>query len=118
MPEERFLRRVVSRLYIAAGLLNWSSFALLWVRPPLLLWKLVFFGQFLLLVVGTLLFLAASYLKSGLFLWRPLLDFLIGVAIFVVLLTVAAAYARYLFWLPGAFLLGYGWSLSRPSRLC
>jgi hypothetical protein len=112
LPQER-LRRGVGRFYAAAGLLNWGSLALLWLRPPRALWKLVFFGQFLLLVAGTLLYLAASYAKSGLFEWRPLVDFLIGVALFVVLLTVAAAYARWLFWLPGAFLLGYGWRLLR-----
>ena len=119
MPQER-LRRGVGRIYVAAGLLNWGSLALLRLRLPVGLWKLVFFSQFLLLIVGSLLYLALSYARADSFDYHPLVDFLIGVALFVVLLTVSAAYAQRLFWLPGAFLIGYGlrlaYSAAEPSK--
>lgn len=108
------LRRGVGIVYVLAGLLQWGVLAGAWLRLPAPMLSRLFFGQFLFLIFGGLTYLTASFARTGRFIYHPLVDYLIGVAIFVVLLSfVALILAKGLAgpWLapaPGLFLIWYG----------
>lgn len=124
MGEALRLRRGLGAITLACGLLNAAAFAL----PRLLLlsgrlWSLIFFSQFLLLVCGGLGWLAFGYRRSRLFFAEPLIDFLLGVGVFVLLLSAvgwglsSARLGAGWSLAPGAFLIFYGYELLRGRRL-
>ena len=72
----------------------------------------LFFGQFLFLILGGFAYLASSFAASNRFEYAALSDFLVGVAAYVVVLSLAS-YSAWLAPVPGAFLLGYGLHVKR-----
>ena len=98
-------RRKVALFFVGAGLLAVALLGLLYVpgmTPQF--WSRLFFGHFLLLVNGGMLLLAVEFLKG--FDHLPLVDFLIGIAIYVLAISIVP-------WLGGLSLLGYGFARMR-----
>ena len=113
------LRRGVGAIYALSGALHCILVALHGPLPlSARLWSQLYFGHFLLLIVGGALFLTVNYFRSGLFTVEPLVNFIVGIPVFMILLTLAAGWvihggASALAFIPGAFLLAYGFRLRR-----
>jgi len=117
MTEAARLRRGVGVVYVLAGLLQWGVLAGIWLRLPAPVLSRLFFGQFLFLILGGLAYLASGFARTGTFLYEPLSDYLIGVAVYVVLLSLVAVIlgkglaGPWLAPTPGLFLIYYGFKL-------
>lgn len=124
------LRRGVGLIYVLAGLANWAEIGLALLassgRLPFSisprLWSQLFFGHFLLLVVSGLLYLTISYYVSGLFTYLALMDYLVGVPVFMIALPAILGLVIHgapaaLAFLPGGFLLAYGFGLRRGRAM-
>ncbi len=117
MTEAARLRRGVGVVYVVAGVLQWCVLAGAWLMLPAGLMSRLFFGQFLFLILGGLAYLSANYVADNKFVYEPLADFLVGVAVYVVLLSLVALIlvkglaGPWLAPAPGLFLMGYGYKL-------
>ena len=116
MPEA-VLRRAVGRLCAVFGALYLLPVAFLWIVPARLTaraWSLFFFLHFLGLVAGGIGLQAFAASRSKLFYGGPLIDFLIGVAGFMLLESLVGAALRggagpsWPALLPGLALIGFG----------
>ena len=124
------LRRGVGAVYLAAGVLHWAEMALalsaafhkLPFAIPAPLWSRLFFGHFLLLILGGSLYLAVSYFRSGLFTYLALVDYIVGIPVFMIGFPLLFGYVAGggpwpLAFVPGAFLVAYGWGLRRGRAM-
>ncbi len=119
------MRRGTGVIYILAGLAHAclmvfaSLYSLrrlhVYVSPEL--WKELYYAHFLTMVVGGLIYLGLSFKQSGIFYYEVLSDFLVGIAAFVILLTIVASLlvsGRVNAWFslaPSSLLLAYGGGL-------
>lgn len=118
----RRIRRGVGWLYVVAGLVHAANmvFASLYALRKIPFhvsaeaWTRLHFGHFLLLVGASTTYLALSFRKERLFYYEALLDFLVGVGVFIVLMTITAAIlvtgrgTPWISLIPSAFLVIYG----------
>lgn len=125
------IRRGLGIIYILSGLLHGAEmvFATLYSmgKIPLVvtarLWSQMYYAHFLFMVLAGGSFLALSYRRSGLFYPETLIDFLIGIGVFVILISlIGLALVRGLLnpWfslVPSAFLAFYGYELLQGRRL-
>jgi hypothetical protein len=130
MPEAA-LRRTLGRLAAAFGLALLLPVAYVWLSSggpaPVLLsaraWSLFFYAHFIALVAGGLGVQAACAARSGIFHGGPLIDFLLGVAGFMLLETVSGLALRggagpsWPALLPGAALFAFGLRLGTGRPL-
>jgi hypothetical protein len=123
--DETSLRRSLGRLTVAFGLAHVVPVAFVWLSSggpaPLAVtaraWSLFFYAHFIALVVCGLGLQAVAAARSKLFYGGPLIDFLLGVAGFMLLESFAGALLRRsggVSWalLPGAALVVFGVRLS------
>ena len=121
MNEIQRLRRGIGALYVLAGVVHWAemgfvtliSYRLIQVHMTGQLWSRMYFAQFLLLVITGPLYLLLAFRRSGLFTYAALVDYLVGVPVFIILLSIVLALlvrgaSPALSFLPGGFLLAYG----------
>ncbi len=131
MKEALSLRRGLGVIYLLSGLAHAAEMTAATLyslgRIPLVigqgLWSQLYYAHFLATVLGGAAYLAMGYRKIGLFLPEPLIDFLLGLAAFLVILTfIALLLVRRMlnpWWslTPSGFLLVYGWELFAGRRL-
>ena len=124
------IRRGLGDFFIMAGVLHLAEmiFATLYClgQIPIIvsasLWSKLYFAHFLFLVVGGIAYLAWRFKIAGLFYAENLVDFLLGVGIFVILLSLSGTLlVRRLInpWFslaPGTFLFLYGAGLWQGRR--
>ena len=124
------IRRGLGVIFVLAGLLHGAVMTLatlyslgrlrVVIGPGL--WSELYYSHFLFLVLASLGYLTLSYKRSAVFYWETLLDFLVGMLVFIVLLgLVGIVLVRglanpWLSLLPGTFLaaFGLGLFLGRP----
>lgn len=130
MPEAG-LRRTLGRVCAGFGLLHLLPVAYVWLSSggpaPVLIaartWSLFFYAHFIALVAGGLGLQAYAAARAGLFYGGPLIDFLIGVAAFMLLETFAGLALRrgagpsWPALLPGLLLLAFGLRLGTGRPL-
>lgn len=124
------IRRGLGVIYLLAAFIHAGEMTLAALysmgRLPLIigagLWSELYYAHFLFLILGGLGYLALSFKRSGIFYYETLVDFLIGIAVFVVLLTLAGvvlvrgAVGPWWSLLPSAFLGAYGVGLLNNRR--
>ena len=119
------LRRGTGIIYMISAVLHAAAmtfaclclFGKLHVAVPPALWPKIFFAHFLVLILGRILYLTLGFQKAGIFYYEVLADFLVGIAVFIVLLSaiafrlVSGQLSPWYTLAPSAFLFLYGFGL-------
>lgn len=124
------LKRGIGLIYLLAGVLHAGimAFATLYSQGrvklviPAGLWSEMYYAHFLFLALSGGLYLFLSFKRSGTFQFEAVLDYAIGVAAFVLLLSAAGVVlvrglvSPWLSLVPSGFLLAYGLGLRAGRR--
>lgn len=125
------IRRGLGLIFLLAGLIHAGEMVLAVLysqgRLPIVigagLWSELYFAHFLFLVMGSLLYLALNFRSTGVFHHETLVDFLVGLGVFILLMSAAAhllvrrLVAPWWSLAPSAFLACYGLFLTSGRGL-
>lgn len=120
------LRRGTGIIYMISAVLHAAAmtfaclclFGHIHVAVPPALWPKIFFGHFLVLILGGILYLTLGFKNTGIFYYEVLADYLVGIAVFIVLLSaiafqlMAGRLSPWCTLVPSAFLFLYGLGLA------
>jgi len=128
--QENRIRRALGLVFVVSGLLHslqaglvlFYSLGLVHLHITARLWSRMHYGLFLFTVLAGGSFLFFSFRRAGLFYAQTLLDFAVGIGIFVLLVSLLGLLlgrhpSPWIALLPSAFLLAYGLGLYRGRSL-